>query len=387
MIYAFTNAAVNYLPKVRTLCRSIKQHHPEFQIVFALVDSTPTWLDVSQEPFDSVITLDELEIKDLQSWLFRHSIVELCTAIKPFVLSKLLKRDDCEAVFYFDPDMALFSRLDDLLHDLNQANIALTPHQTHPEVSLQAIIDNEICTLKHGIYNLGFIAVRQSHESIRFAAWWSERLYHFCRADIPEGLFTDQRWIDFVPVFFDGVKILKSTRFNVATWNLTTRTMTGDLENGFFVDERPLGFYHFTGFDKGDHKIMAHRNAPGNESVQTLIKWYENETKSSENAIPRESKWGYGYFDNGVEILPAHRYIYRNRRDLQTAFPNPFEVGRQTGSYYDWLLTQGVREHPDLLGPRPSPTVEITNFGDGYRAAVHLFKRMAFLCLRQFRRA
>src|SRR5262249_199422 len=154
MIYAFTSAAVNYLPKVRLLCRSIKLHHPEFRVVLALADSLPDWLDVSGEPFDEVIGIGDLRIDNLSGWLFQHSIVELCTAVKPFTLGKLLERGDCDAVLYFDPDMTLSSRLDDLLSEVSRSNISLTPHLTVPESTLESVIDNEICSLKHGIYNL-----------------------------------------------------------------------------------------------------------------------------------------------------------------------------------------------------------------------------------------
>jgi hypothetical protein len=376
MIYAFTSAAVNYLPKVRMLCHSIKRHHPEFRVVLALGDSMPDWLDLSREQFDEVITPAGLGIKNVKSWVFRHTIVELCTAVKPFALSRLMERDDCEAVVYFDPDMVLFSRLDDLLADLGQANIALTPHQTVPESDPEAIIDNEICSLKHGIYNLGFIAVRKSDESKRFAQWWSDRLYHFCRADIKEGLFTDQRWIDFAPVFFEGVKILKSPRFNVATWNLTTRKFAGDVKTGFFVNGLPLGFYHFTGFDSGDHKIMAHKNAPGNLSVQELISWYESETNSPEYATPQRSDWAFGFFSDGTTILPQHRQIYRNRLDLQRAFPDPFEISPQGECYYNWLTTCGIREYPDLQGSLGDNPAVTSNGYAGSKAMLSLLKRL-----------
>ncbi len=376
MIYAFTSAAVNYLPKVRLLCHSIKRHHPEFRIVLMLVDSAPEWLDVSREPFDEVITANDLKIDNLRGWLFQHALVELCTAVKPFALNKLMQRDDCEAVLYFDPDMALFSRLDDLLQDLRQANIALTPHQTVPESNLEAVIDNEICSLKHGIYNLGFIAVRKSAESERFAGWWSDRLYHFCRADIKEGLFTDQRWIDFAPAFFEGVKILKSPRFNVATWNLTTRKFIGNLETGFFVEGLPLGFYHFTGFDKGDHQLMANKNAPGNASVQELIKWYERATNSQEYAIPQRWKWAYCSFSDGTEILPIYRQIYRRRLDLQKAFPDPFEINLQGECYYNWLMTCGKIDYPDLLGDATGNSPVITNYFSRSKRLVRFLKRI-----------
>jgi hypothetical protein len=130
-------------------------------------------------------------------------------------------------VLYFDPDMVLFSRLDDLLAELDQGNVALTPHLTVPESTLDAVRDNEISALKHGVYNLGFLGVRNTEEGRRFARWWADRVYHFCVDDIPGGLFTDQRWIDLAPAMFDGVGILKNSRFNVATWKAISRPGSG----------------------------------------------------------------------------------------------------------------------------------------------------------------
>ncbi|MQI61666.1 glycosyl transferase, partial [Escherichia coli] len=148
-----------------------------------------------------------------------------------------------------------------------------------PETSLSAVMDNEICSLKHGVYNLGFCAVAATDVGLSFAKWWGERIYHFCRADIPNGLFTDQRWIDLVPAFFSDVAIMRSSRHNVATWNLTTREFTVDEQGNYFVDGEPLGFYHFTGFDSGAHRIMATKNAGENSDVHKLINWYDDQTK------------------------------------------------------------------------------------------------------------
>ena len=49
-LHIFTCAAVNYLPKVRILCRSIRQHHPEAVIHLALADLRPAWLEAKGEP-------------------------------------------------------------------------------------------------------------------------------------------------------------------------------------------------------------------------------------------------------------------------------------------------------------------------------------------------
>ena len=349
VLHIFTSAAVNYLPKVRILCRSLRQHHPEAVVHLALADERPQWLRAEDEPFDSILGIEELGIPDWRAWSFTHNIVELSTAIKPFALKRLLQRPDCRAALYFDPDMVLFSRVDDILAALESSNLALTPHQTKPEQTLDAIVDNEVASLKHGIFNLGFIGVRNSAEGRRFADWWAERTYHLCRAEVENGLFTDQKWVNFAPVFFDGVAIIKSSRHNVATWNLTTRRMTGSFERGFRVDDEPLGFYHFTGFDSGAHRIMAIKNASASPAVQELIAWYEREIAVADRDPISEWPWAFGRFSDGTPIEAGHRWFYRESPDLQQTFPDPYEVPKERMGYLGWCNSEGKLRYPDVF--------------------------------------
>ena len=340
-LHVFTSAAVNYLPKVRILCRSIRRHHPEAVIHLALADRRPDWLVTEGEPFDDVLDVSQLGIPDWYRWSFTHNIVELATAIKPFALARLLELPGCAAVVYFDPDIVLFSRVDDILGTLAHSSLALTPHQNKPERTLDAVLDNEVASLKHGIFNLGFIGVANCAEGRRFAQWWGERTYELCRADVPNGLFTDQKWVNFAPVFFDGVAIVKSSRHNVATWNLTTRELTGSLESGFQVDGEPLGFYHFTGFDSGAHRIMAIKNAAASASVQELIAWYERETEVADNDPVSRTPWAFGRYSDGTPIEPWHRWLYRDRADLRDAFPDPYDASLGERSFARWCAAEG----------------------------------------------
>lgn len=349
-LHIFTSAAVNYLPKVRMLCRSIRRYHPEATVHLALADERPSWLTTQDEPFDSILEIPQIGIPEWRGWTFMHAIVELATAIKPFALAHLLAQPGCKRVLYFDPDMVLFSRVDDILGTLDVANVALTPHQTKPETTTDAIIDNEIASLKMGVFNLGFIGVANTAEGRRFADWWADRCYRFCRAEIANGLFTDQKWVNFAPIFFEGVSIIKSPRHNVATWNLTTRSMMGDAPHGFTVDGEPLGFYHFTGFDSGAHRIMAIKNARGNASVQELIAWYERETAFDDRDPASAWPWAFGRFSDGGRIEPRHRWIYREAGDLQQAFPDPYAASTGKLTFVDWCNTEGRIRFPEFFG-------------------------------------
>ncbi|OIQ10515.1 hypothetical protein [Neomoorella thermoacetica] len=347
-VHVFTSAATNYLPKVRVLCNSIKQNHPEFTIHLALADEVPAWMVIEDESFDSIIRLEELGIPDLRSWIFRHSLVELCTAIKPFVLRYLFEKAGCQIALYFDPDIVVFSRLDDLLDEFSHGSILLTPHQTRPEQTLEAIMDNEVCSLRHGIFNLGFIGVKNDQNGRAFVEWWCQRLYYFCLAERERGFFVDQKWVDLAPALFEGVRIIRSSRFNVATWNITTRNLAGSWQQGFTVDGQPLGFYHFTGFDSEDHEIMANKYASDNLALKSLIQWYKNNIVTDER-VTKMPGWAFASFDNGETITRAHRLIYRMRRDLQNAYPNPFHVIPDGNCYYNWFRWRAAIEHPELF--------------------------------------
>jgi hypothetical protein len=348
-LHIFTSAAVNYLPKVRILCRSLKRHHPEAIVHLALADVRPGWLGAQGEPFDHILDIGELEIPNWKAWSFTHNIVELSTAIKPFALRHLLRQPGTGTVLYFDPDTVLFSRVDDILAMLQSANVVLTPHQVAPEQTLEAILDNEVASLKHGIFNLGFIGVRNTEEGRRFADWWADRVYRLCRAEVESGLFTDQKWINFAPVFFDGVAIVKSARHNVATWNLTTRRVMGSFESGFYVDGEPLSFYHFSGFDSGAHRIMAVKNAATSPPVQHLIRWYDDEIAIAEGDPVSKWPWAFGQFSDGTPIAAAHRFLYREHPDLQVAYPNPYDADAGKATFLHWCNTEGRLHYPKLL--------------------------------------
>lgn len=388
-LHVFTSAAVNYLPKVRTLCHSIRRHHPEAVIHLALADERPDWLVAEGEPFDDVIEIAALGIPNWRPWTFKHNIVELSTAIKPFVFRHLFTLADCTQALYFDPDMVLFSRVDDILGELAGANLALTPHQTVPEESYEAVIDNEIGSLKWGIFNLGFIGVRNTAEGRRFVDWWAARTYEFCRADVANGLFTDQKWLNFAPVFFDGVAIIRSPRHNVATWNLTTRRMTGDARSGYRVEGEPLGFYHFTGFDSGAHLVMAGKNASGNEAVRGLIDWYVRETAPARDDPVNRVPWAFGRFADGTPIEDRHRWVYRERPDLQYAFPDPYDNASDKLTFLGWCETEGRLRFPALFA-KDAPTPQDAraerpgiSLGVGLRMLALMFAPRAGRSLRQ----
>jgi hypothetical protein len=347
MIHFFTSVASNYLAKARTLADSIKRQHPEAVFTLLLCDDLPENLNLADEPFDAVLSIEDLPIPDLSRWIFMHSVVELCTAVKGAGFQELIHRHpDAEAVFYFDPDIVVFDSLEPLLAKLKNKSVLVTPHITEPEKTLDAIIDNEINILKHGIYNLGFLCVNPGERGRQVIDWWAERLYHFCYDNKQNGLFTDQRWIDLASLFFsESFDVVREPEYNVATWNLTQRRATGCMEDGILINGRPLGFYHFSGFDSGAQEIMLNKYGRDMPALYELREWYIQACgKNGQNEV-MSIPWRYGHYDNGQLVTREQRKLYRTREDLQQAFPNPFATGDLDRSYYHWSMArEGAEE-------------------------------------------
>jgi len=344
-MYFFTIITSNYIPKARVLVESLKKFNPQSIFFLVLCDSIPDEITIDAELFDNIICIEELNIPNFDSWIFKHSIVELCTAIKALSFLKIFEITQGEKIVYLDPDIAVFNTLEELEQLLDKNSIILTPHIYTPENLRDGIIDNEICALKHGVYNLGFIAIKMNNIGFDFLNWWNERLMNFCYDDIPNGLFTDQRWIELAPIFFNEVFIIRDPSYNLAPWNISTQKISISGRNIITINNRPLKFFHFSGYDSGACHTMLLKYCKNSEAL--LFKWYSYELEKKGQNKFEKIPWHYSFFSNGEQILMEYRIVYRNREDLITVFPHPAIVKKDIPCFYYWLKN----EYPNERSP------------------------------------
>jgi len=348
-MHIFTSITANYLPKAAALAHSVKRVHPEATFHVVLSDKMPECPPATTAAFDTVIHINQLPIENLPSWIFKHRLVELCTAVKGPAFQYIANRFGAERIYYFDPDILVLGRLDDLERALDRRSVLLTPHQCAPETDLQAILDNELCCLRHGVYNLGFLAVRMSGQGRQFVDWWADRLRRFCYDEVSNGLFTDQRWVDLAPAFFDDIGIVREPQYNVATWNLTHRRAQGSAPYNILINGRPLVFYHFSGFDSGAQKSMLDRYGSHSPVLFELRDWYIARCEELGQASLSKIDCVYQSFRNGRRITDAHRLFYRRRPDIMNLFPDPFETSDARRSYFHWYMTYAPKDDRHVL--------------------------------------
>jgi lipopolysaccharide biosynthesis glycosyltransferase len=360
LFHTFTSVTSNYIPKANVLAESIKKFHPNS--IFHLVLSDTLSLDIKKlisDKIDSIILLENLPIDNLMSWIFKHDVVELCTAVKGVAFKQIYKDYKADKIIYLDPDTVVFNSLDNLTEKLNHNSVVLTPHFCKPQPDPKSIEHYEISVLKHGVYNLGFLGIRTSQDGLDFLDWWNERLINYCYDEIARGLFTDQKWMDLAPVFFDFIKILKEPNYNVAVWNLTQRRISGAVPDNILIDDLPLVFFHFTGFDKNvDIAMIQKYDLP--RIVLELRKWYEQKLYEMGQQEIGSNACFYSFYNDGEKITPLQRMIYRNNEKLQLRYPNPFSTANDSfrtwfSDHYD--INEQELYTPEILNDLPAETI------------------------------
>ena len=377
---ACTIVSKNYIAFARVLARSFHRQHPQGHFFVLMVDRCEGRIERCEEPF-TLIEVEELDnIPELRSFLFKYTLLEANTAVKPFLMEHLLERFDLPNLIYFDPDILITYALDQLAELLTQHDIVLTPHLTAP-IDDDAL-PGEIQILQSGAYNLGFIALRRGSVAQRLLRWWQDRLYERCVVRLEEGLFVDQKWIDLVPGMFENVHILTHPGYNVAYWNLDTRKVESD-GDGWRVNGEPLFFFHFSGIQPDALELVSKYQERYRLSdlgdVAKLYRRYRD--LLVEAGFPETRAWPYafGCFDNGVSIPDIARRLFlelsnRGRR----RFADPFAPAGAR-SFFTWLndpKSGGAREPPylsrllfGLHASRPDlhsdfPDIEDSSFGD-----------------------
>ena len=174
------------------------------------------------EPFDIVVPEDLFrpdEQRELRRMATIYNVLELATALKPFLLRHLVVERGEPSATYLDPDIEVFAPLDDVAAAAEAHGIVLTPHRLTPLPADRWQPDERVFIVS-GAYNLGFVAVGAG--GVPFLEWWGERCRRDCVHDVPDGLFVDQRWVDLATAYFPP-QVLRDPGLNAAYWNLDER--------------------------------------------------------------------------------------------------------------------------------------------------------------------
>ncbi|MBA3703740.1 MAG: hypothetical protein H0W79_13155, partial [Rubrobacteraceae bacterium] len=307
-----TIIAKNYVAHARVLAESFREHHPEQSCYVLVIDDTEGYIDAAYEPFE-LVTPAQLHIDDYEHMAAIYDVLELSTAVKPWLLRHLLEERGLERIAYLDPDIRVYDRLDEIDGLTREHGLVLIPHITTP-LPRDGKRPSEADILISGTYNLGFISLERGAGTERLLDWWSERLKTDCVVAPDAGYFVDQRWMDFVHGVMPDFYVLRDPAYNVAYWNLHGRDLTYH-KGRYYVDGRPLRFFHFSGFDPDHRKRLSkHQTRIEIRRGSTLARacnGYADELLANGYKKAKNWPYSYGVLPNGVKLDSGMHRLYR----------------------------------------------------------------------------
>ena len=346
-MHAVTIVARNYLPMAKVLAASFLSHHPDGRFSALLIDGDER--DRASDEQLDILLVDDLGLprEEWRAMAAMYSVTEYATALKPATLRHLLGATPRgHAVAYLDPDILVFAPLDDVFAAAVADDIVLTPHVTRPMPRDGRSPDEEV--IRHaGIFNLGFVCV--GHEAMPFLNWWHERLVTDAVVDLPRALFTDQRWMDWVPALFRH-RVLQDRGLNAAYWNLHERPLARTDGGSLTAGGAPLRFFHFSGFDPRTPTTLSRHGGSKPRVVlsehpllRELCAQYAG-LLAANGFGTRTEGYGREHSVGGQRLTTHVRTAYRRslldaRTGLEPMPPDPFETADAT-AFERWLTEE-----------------------------------------------
>lgn len=216
-----------------------------------------------------------LSVRFPERMLHYFDAFELCNALKPFLVSHLMREIAATHVIYLDSDLMVTAPFDRVWAELDRAALVLTPHQLTPP-SLANNLLREIDIVDFGFINGGFAAWRAGVGADRILAWMRERfpVYGFC--DRSRHMFVDQKLLPLLLAFFpEDVLVSRDPGLNVAYWNAHERPISFE-SNCWFVGLSPVVFFHLSGYKLSQPKApCSYLERDRNEALLAAAPWLE----------------------------------------------------------------------------------------------------------------
>jgi glycosyltransferase involved in cell wall biosynthesis/tetratricopeptide (TPR) repeat protein len=309
----------NFLPFARLTAETFRLHHPEFEIFLLLVDEQ----DGNDPEIGEghIIRLRDIDLAHPGWYAAKFTASEFANALKPSFLKYL----SCFAdkAIYLDCDIAVFSRLTELVTAMESQDLVLIPHMltplpkpehyhTHPT---RADIFNS------GLVNAGCFAIDLAKTG-EFLDFWETAVLEPGAFFDEAGYQTDQQYLNWALIKVRNTGLIRDDRYNVAYWNLHERdlcVMTVDQTRQFMVGGRPLGFFHFSGYDIDDRLTLSRHDARSQvynlPAVAEILNWYSEQIFASPLAKLLGEPYRYDYLANGFFLSPfVRRLLKRHER-------------------------------------------------------------------------
>lgn len=320
-----TCVSSDYLGYSRALIQSIRVVDPTTTIFVVVCDGDGR--DYLHLHNVHCISGLELGVTNWKRVAFQYTAFELSCALKPFALREVLNQG-FDSVVYVDSDVYFKSSPRLILQEFKKGDVILSPHVRRPVPDDGKIPQGEVFAT-HGVFNGGFMAIKNSQNSKQFLDWWGNACRKKCYIDVRGGVFVDQLCLNQAPIFFPGCVATLHAGINAAYWNLHERSIRFH-GNMAFANEEPLVFFHFSGFEVDNEITLSrHQNryrSSDSEGLQRLVREYKQLLDECGCKKKPEFNYAFETLSDGTRIRKTWREAIRLNYNELTSVEDPFSV-------------------------------------------------------------
>lgn len=236
----------NYCAFGIAMIRSLLRVEPEARItVFCLDDLTA---DIITDEFGRCVARvlpSELAAYEPE-WPIasaKRTPWETYAMLTPVAMRWMLDRiPQDDLVVYVDADIGFYSDPKPVWDEMVGASIIISPHRFSSTTGKW---------VKYGVFNAGFLALRNDAEGRQCAIEWSRQCLDWCyQQPTSDGRYMNQGYLTHWPTRYVAIVALAHPGQNLAWWNIETHPLEATT-SGILVAGQPLVFFHFSSFRCG----------------------------------------------------------------------------------------------------------------------------------------
>lgn len=227
--------------------KSLKEHCRNFHLfIFAFDDKCLEVLGKMSLPRTTIISLNQFENEELLKIKAGRSQVEYCWTCTPSIILYSITKYNLKSCTYLDADLFFFDSPKILLDEMPEADsVLITEHRFSK--SKEDALTEIFC----GIYCVQFITFKNNENGLKVLKWWINACIEWCYARVEAIKYGDQKYLDYWPVMFKGIYVLKNLGGGVGPWNVKQYNFQkqNNAVWGYEIatgKEFKLIFYHFS---------------------------------------------------------------------------------------------------------------------------------------------
>ncbi|MFC0213919.1 hypothetical protein ACFFK0_15920 [Paenibacillus chartarius] len=321
-----TVSSAAYLKKAMLMAKSAKRHIPNCKVIVGLIEeSIPE--GCAQLPYIDEIVLGKhiCPYPNFHKFIFQYNAWEGINSCKAQLLKYAYQTHSYENTFvHMDTDMYVFGNFDELEEILNQYKIVVTPHYSY---SPEPFRPSELKFYRYyGAINGGFIAFRRDSAAESFIDWWTRRVENYGYLSDKDGLFSDQTWLQYAPVFFDQALVLRHPGYNLAPWNLSERKLSVLNYFQYLTNNLPVRAFHMSGINSHFIDYVNQQPEEQQQIANEIRNMYLYELQSLGYSQLDGIEWSYERYHDGSHIDYKARAALRERYYHDQSIADPFAL-------------------------------------------------------------